>query len=63
MRTEICSDIESLKITDIENCTENIPVEWGLSESHKELICNFLFVRKDKIRDTMKYIVEEKLKL
>jgi len=60
---EICTSIESLDIKDIEECTENIPREWGLDGYYKDLICQFLFHRKSKIRGTINYVVKKMLKL
>lgn len=58
---EICTDIESLTMSDIEDCVRNIPVEWGLDESQKNLICIYLYNRRYKVRDTMEYLMREKL--
>lgn len=60
---KICTEIESLDLYGIEKSTEGIPAEWGLSELQRELICKYLFIRKDEIRDTMHYVIKEKLHL
>lgn len=58
----ICNDIESLGIRDINKCFNDIPQEWGFNEYYKELMCKFLYDRKDKLRDTLAYILRNKLK-
>lgn len=59
----ICNDIESLDEKTIRDCIRSVPVEWGISRTQGELIVEYLVSRKGSLKDTMYYIVKDKLGL